>query len=94
MIRGKSVAYACAAKSAFQLALYQDFADSFFMFGILIQPIIIAVLGLWILGDKSAEFRLFVAIGSGTIGLWSRLLFINGNSIAWQHRTWTIEVIQ
>lgn len=93
MIQSKTVAYARAAKAAFQLTINQNFADSFVIFGILIQPIIIALLGLWILGDKSAEFGIFVVVGSGMTGLWSSLLFISGNSITWERWTGTLEFL-
>ncbi|MCH7588258.1 MAG: hypothetical protein IIC78_09575 [Chloroflexi bacterium] len=64
MIQSKTVAYAHVVKAAFQLTIYQNFTDSFVLFGILVQPIIIAVLGLWILGDKSSESEFSLSSGA------------------------------
>lgn len=89
----KYQAYGRAALAAFELALKQNLTDSFVVFGIVVQPLIIAVLGLWMLGDKGAEFGIFVVIGSGMTGLWSSLLFISGNSITWERWTGTLEFL-
>lgn len=55
--------------------------DSFILFGILVQPLIIAVLAMWMLQGKGADAAIFVVVGSGMTGLWSSLLFVSGNSI-------------
>jgi ABC-2 type transport system permease protein len=55
--------------------------DSFILFGILVQPLIIAILAMWMLKDKGADAAVFVVVGSGMTGLWSSLLFVSGNSI-------------
>jgi ABC-2 type transport system permease protein len=89
----KYQAYGRAALAAFELAIKQNLTDSFVVFGIVVQPLIIAVLGLWMLGDKGAEFGIFVVIGSGMTGLWSSLLFISGNSITWERWTGTLEFL-
>lgn len=86
-------AYTRAALAAFELAIKQNLTDSFVVFGIIVQPLIIAVLGLWMLGEKGAEFGIFVVIGSGMTGLWSSLLFISGNSITWERWTGTLEFL-
>lgn len=89
----KYQAYGRAALAAFELAIKQNLTDSFVVFGIIVQPLIIAVLGLWMLGDKGEEFGIFVVIGSGMTGLWSSLLFISGNSITWERWTGTLEFL-
>jgi ABC-2 type transport system permease protein len=93
MNRSKIKAYSRVAYAAFELALKQNLTDSFVVFAIIVQPLIIAVLGLWMLGDKGAEYGIFVVIGSGMTGLWSSLLFISGNSITWERWTGTLEML-
>src|SRR5512146_3312939 len=69
----------------------QQMTDGFILFTVLFQPIIIALLGLWMLQDKGADAAMFVVVGSGLTGLWSSLLFISGNSINFERWTGTLE---
>ncbi len=55
--------------------------DSFILFGIIFQPMIIALLAMWMLQGKGADAAIYVVVGSGMTGLWSTLLFVGGNSI-------------
>jgi ABC-2 type transport system permease protein len=55
--------------------------DTFILFGIVIQPMIIALLAMWMLQGKGTDAATFVVVGSGMTGLWSTLLFVGGNSI-------------
>jgi ABC-2 type transport system permease protein len=64
-----------------EVTLRHQMNDSFILFAILIQPLIIAVLALFMLKDTAANAAMFVVVGSGLTGLWSSLLFISGNSI-------------
>jgi len=74
-----------------EMNLRQQMTDGFVLFTVLFQPIIIALLGLWMLKDKGAEAAMFVVVGSGLTGLWSSLLFISGNSISFERWTGTLE---
>jgi len=69
----------------------QQMTDGFILFTVLFQPIIIALLGLWMLKDKGADAAMFVVVGSGLTGLWSSLLFISGNSINSERWSGTLE---
>jgi len=69
----------------------QQMTDGFVLFTVLFQPIIIALLGLWMLKDKGADAAMFVVVGSGLTGLWSSLLFISGNSINFERWSGTLE---
>ena len=69
----------------------QQMSDGFILFTVLFQPIIIALLGLWMLNDKGADAAMFVVVGSGLTGLWSSLLFISGNSINAERWSGTLE---
>ncbi len=42
--------------------------DSFIMFGIVIQPLLIATLAMWMLQGKGADAAIFVVVGSGMTG--------------------------
>ena len=67
--------------------------DGFVIFTILVQPLIIALLGLWMLGDKGEQYIMFIVVGSGLTGLWSGLLFVSGNSINVERWSGTLETL-
>lgn len=74
-----------------EMTMRQQMTDGFIVFTVLFQPIIIAVLGLWMLKDKGADAAMFVVVGSGLTGLWSSLLFISGNSLNAERWSGTLE---
>ena len=74
-----------------EMALRNQFSDGFVIFGIIFQPMIIAILALFMLKDKGGDYAMFVVIGSGLTGLWSSLLFVSGNSISSERWTGTLE---
>jgi ABC-2 type transport system permease protein len=74
-----------------EMNIRQQMADGFIIFTVVFQPIIIALLGLWMLKDKGVDAAMFVVVGSGLTGLWSSLLFISGNSINFERWTGTLE---
>ena len=76
-----------------EMTLRQQITDGFIIFTALLQPIIIALLGLWMLKDKGADAAMFVVVGSGLTGLWSSLLFISGNSINVERWIGTLEFL-
>ncbi len=76
---------------AFEMEMKQNFTDAFIIFGILVQPMIIAFLALWMLKGRGSEYAIFVAVGSGMTGLWTQLLFNSGNSITGERWTGTLE---
>jgi ABC-2 type transport system permease protein len=76
---------------AFEMEMKQNFTDAFIIFGILVQPMIIAFLALWMLKGRGLEYAIFVAVGSGMTGLWTALLFNSGNSITGERWTGTLE---
>lgn len=75
----------------FEVTLRQNFTDAFVIFSIIVQPMIIAVLALWMLRERGGDFAIFVVIGSGMTGLWSGLLFISGNSVTEERWVGTLE---
>ncbi len=74
-----------------EMTIRQQMVDGYVVFTILIQPVIIAVLGLWMLRDKGADGAMFVVVGSGLTGLWASVLFISGNSINIERWIGTLE---
>jgi len=74
-----------------EMTLRQQLVDGFIIFTVLFQPIIIALLGLFMLKDKGPDAAMFVVVGSGLTGLWSSLLFISGNSIGAERWSGTLE---
>jgi ABC-2 type transport system permease protein len=80
-------------RTAAEMTFRMNVLDSFILFGLLIQPLIIATLALWILRDRGGDYAVFVVVGSGMTGLWSSLLFVSGNSITEERWTSTLECL-
>ena len=76
-----------------EMNLRLGLTEPFVVFTVLIQPILIAILGLWMLKGRGAEGAMFVVVGSGLTGLWSSLLFISGNSINNERWFGTLEAL-
>lgn len=74
-----------------EMAMRHAATDSFVIFAVFVQPLIIAVLGLLMLREKSGDYGIFVVVGSGLTGLWSSLLFVSGNAITHERWTGTLE---
>lgn len=76
-----------------EMTFRQNVMDGFIIFTVLIQPLIIALLALWMLQNKGSEYAVFIVVGSGMTGLWSSLLFISGNSINVERWSGTLETL-
>ena len=74
-----------------EVTLRHQWNDSFILFAILVQPMIIAILALFMLRGLGGDYAMFVVVGSGLTGLWSSLLFISGNSINAERWQGTLE---
>src|SRR5688572_2159543 len=74
-----------------EMSIRTQFSDGFVLFAIVFQPMIIAVLALFMLKDMGGDYAMFVVVGSGLTGLWSSLLFVSGNSINVERWTGTLE---
>lgn len=79
--------------ASFEMAIRQNVFDGFILFTILIQPMVIAILGLWMLEARGGNYAIFVVVGSGLTGLWSSTLFISGNSITFERWSGTLEML-
>jgi len=89
----KVTIYTRAILMSAEMSFRETMTDGFVVFGIFIQPLIIAILGLWMLRDRGGDYGIFVVVGSGLTGLWSSLLFISGNSITHERWTGTLEML-
>jgi ABC-2 type transport system permease protein len=67
--------------------------DGFIIFTVLVQPLLIALMGLWMLRGSSGDYAVFVVVGSGMTGLWSSLLFITGSGINVERWMGTLEML-
>lgn len=76
-----------------EMTLRQNVMDGFIVFTVLVQPLLIALMGLWMLRDKGPEYGIYVVVGSGMTGLWSSLLFIGGNSVNTERHSGTLETL-
>lgn len=74
-----------------EMSIRTELNDGFILFAIVFQPMIIAILALFMLKDKGGDYAMFVVVGSGLTGLWSSLLFVSGNSINVERWTGTLE---
>jgi len=74
-----------------EMSLRNQFSEGFVIFAIIFQPMIIAILALFMLKDKGGDYAMYVVVGSGLTGLWSSLLFVSGNSINSERWTGTLE---
>ena len=76
---------------AFEVEMRQNLTDGFVIFGIIIQPLIVAFMALWMLKGQGPGHAIFVVVGSGMTGLWTTLLFNGGHSITGERWTGTLE---
>ncbi len=68
-------------QSAFIMHLKQVAVDSFVLFTVVIQPLIIALLAMYMLRDSDRFQAIYVIVGSALTGLWSGTLFFNTSTV-------------
>jgi ABC-2 type transport system permease protein len=76
-----------------EMTFRNNVMDLFIIFTVLIQPLLIALMALWMLQAKGGDVAIYVVVGSGMTGLWSSLLFISGNSINVERWSGTLEML-
>ncbi|HUS70890.1 MAG TPA: ABC transporter permease [Anaerolineae bacterium] len=62
-------------RTTFELDVKQQAVDLFMIFGVLIQPLLIAIMAIYMLLERDASRGIYVVVGSGMTGLWTSLLF-------------------
>ncbi|TET36541.1 MAG: ABC transporter permease [Anaerolineales bacterium] len=90
---GMLKAYIRVIKLAYIFTLKQSMMDAFILFGIFVQPLLIAIMALFILGEQGDGVVIFIVVGSGLTGLWDSVLFQSGSSITRERWTGTLEVL-
>ncbi len=85
--------YLHVVKLAFIFTLKEAMTDAFVIFGIFVQPLLIAIMALFILGGQGEEIAIFIVVGSGLTGLWDAVLFQSGSSITRERWTGTLEAL-
>ncbi len=85
--------YLRVIKLAFIFTIKQAMTDAFVIFGIFVQPLIIAIMALFVLGEQGDEIAIFIVVGSGLTGLWDSVLFQSGSSITQERWTGTLEAL-
>lgn len=78
-----------AARTSIQEAA----VDAFVIFTLIIQPLIVALIGLWVLRDTKPNAAIYVVVGSGMSGLWSSMIYISGQAITRERWTGTLETV-
>jgi ABC-2 type transport system permease protein len=79
--------------TAFEMTLKQAATDAFILFGVIVQPLLIAIMALFVLGAEGEDIAIFIVVGSGLTGLWDGVLFQSGNSITSERWTGTLELL-
>ncbi len=80
-------------RTTFELDIKQQAVDLFMIFGILIQPLLIAIMAIYMLQERDASRGIYVVVGSGMTGLWTSLLFRGTFSINAERFMGTLEGI-
>ncbi|NOX63726.1 MAG: ABC transporter permease [Chloroflexi bacterium] len=78
---------------AAEMSLRNNLTDGFVIFGIVIQPMIIALMAFWMLRDQGPDDIIYIVVGSGMTGLWTTTLFIGGQAISGERWTGTLEML-
>lgn len=77
----------------FLLHLKQVAVDLFVIFTVIVQPLIVAALGIFMLRGKPGFEAIYVVVGSALTGLWSGTLFFSAFNISFERWVGTLEEI-
>jgi ABC-2 type transport system permease protein len=73
--------------------LKQIAVDSFVIFTVIVQPLLVATLAIYMLRRNTDFEAIYVIIGSALTGLWSGTLFFSSSNINFERRAGTLELI-
>ncbi len=79
--------------TVFILHLKQVAVDSFVIFTVIIQPLLVALLAIFMLRGRANFEAIYVIVGSGLTGLWSGTLFFSAFNINFERWVGTLEEI-
>lgn len=77
--------------TTFEVTFKHAATDTFILFGVFVQPVIIAVLALFMLRGRGEGYAIFVVVGSGLTGLWGSVLFDSGQGLTWERWSGTLD---
>lgn len=83
--------YSRVVRYSFEMTIRSNMVDAFILFTIIVQPMLIAILAIWMLQERGGDYAIFVVVGSGMSGLWNSLLYVSGNSITGERWYGTLE---
>jgi ABC-2 type transport system permease protein len=78
---------------AFHLYLKQIAVDAFVIFTVIVQPLIVALLAIYMLRGTQGFDAIYVVVGSAMTGLWSGTLFFSSYNIEFERWTGNLENI-
>jgi ABC-2 type transport system permease protein len=79
--------------TVFYLHLKQIAVNGFVIFTAIIQPLMVALLAIYLLGDTEGFQAIYVIVGSVLTGLWSSTLFFTNRNIRFERWAGTLESI-
>ncbi|MFQ5945633.1 MAG: ABC transporter permease, partial [Anaerolineae bacterium] len=82
-----------AVRTTAVLFLKQQAVDGFIIFTVLVQPLLIALLAIFLYRDRAGDIAIYLIVGSGMTGLWSGLLFTSAGNIGAERWSGTLEVL-
>jgi ABC-2 type transport system permease protein len=79
--------------TVFYMYLKQISVDGFVIFTVIVQPLIVALLAIYMLRDTRGFQSIYVIVGSAMTGLWSGTLFFSSFNIEFERWTGNLENI-
>jgi len=79
--------------TVFYLYLKQISVDAFVIFTVIVQPLIVALLAIYMLRETEGFQAIYVVVGSAMTGLWSGTLFFSSFNIEFERWTGNLENI-
>ncbi|MBI2845368.1 MAG: hypothetical protein HYX86_02350 [Chloroflexi bacterium] len=91
--REKIVANLRVIRTVFVVFFKMLAVDLFIIFTVLIQPLLIALLAIYMNRERASEVAIYLIVGSGMTGLWSGLLFTSSFAIRGERWFGTLEML-
>ena len=87
------LAYLRLMWTVFCLQLKQIAVNSFVIFLVIVQPLIVALLAIYMLRDTESFQAIYVVVGSAMGGLWTQTLFTSTYNVETERQSGTLEEI-
>jgi ABC-2 type transport system permease protein len=85
--------YVRVIATIFVLHLKQVAVDLFVIFTVIIQPLLVALLAIYMLRNTEGFQAIYVIVGSAMTGLWSGTVFFNSHNVQFERWAGTLEAI-